>query len=667
MLPYSPPVSLNPAQRTAVEHIDSPLLVLAGAGSGKTRVVTEKLAWLTGRGFAPDQLLAITFTNKAAREMRERAQSRLRDAADALTICTFHALGLRLLQATPRMAGLRPGFSVLDADESTKTLKALAPPNIDNEGLYLLRSAIGQLKNDGHDPEQALTLASSPRERQVARLYADYQKRLSAWNAVDFDDLLRLPLQMLETEEEARRRWQARYRYFMVDEYQDTNGAQYRLLKALAGERGAFTVVGDDDQSIYAWRGADPENLHRLGHDYPTLRIVKLEQNYRCAGRILRAANAVIGNNDRPHPKTLWSALPEGPPIRVMPCRDDEHEAEKIAAELVAHHERSRCRWADCAVLYRGKHQARALEQALRLAQVPYVVAGGDSLFDHVEVKDALAYLRLVANPDDDGAFLRVVNTPRREIGATTLDRLGEEAARLHLSLAQTAGQDGVLTKLPARAGSALATFDRQLGTWRQRARQLDADALLGEILDGVGYAQHLLATSKGVDQSQRRQRNLDALRQVLKALSAQRRTGLAELTQLVAILSDRDDDDRDAVRLTTVHAAKGLEFHHVAVVGMEDGIFPHATSLDEGRLDEERRLFYVAVTRARQTLTLSYAEKRRRYGSIEACKPSRFLDEIPAAELHWEGREPERDAEHSRDLASSHFARMAALLGKPS
>jgi ATP-dependent DNA helicase Rep len=662
-LPHRKNVRLNPPQQAAVEHIDGPLLVLAGAGSGKTRVVTEKLAYLVARGFKPDELLAITFTNKAAREMRERAGSRLRDKAEALTISTFHALGLRVLQAEARFAGLRPGFSVLDADESFKALKDLAPSGISTDSLQWLRHTIGQLKNNGHTPEHAAALAGGARERQAVDLYAAYQKRLTAYNAVDFDDLIRLPLMMLEGDETLRARWQRRYRYLLVDEYQDTNGAQYRLLKSLTGERGAFTAVGDDDQSIYAWRGADPENLRRLGEDFPSLRIVKLEQNYRCAGRILRAANAVIGHNPRPHPKSLWSAIPDGPPIRVIVCRDSEHEAERVIGELIARRETTRCSWSDCAVLYRGNHQSRALEQALRLTRTPYAISGGDSLFDCAEIKDALAYLRLIANPTDDGAFLRVVNTPRREIGATTLEKLGEQAARLHLSLAQTAAQDSALQQLPPRSAAALAQFEEHLTGWRRQANRTGADVLLAEVLTTIGYEQHLQAVDKNAEQSKRRIRNLDSLKQILAGFARQRRVGLAELTQVVSLLSDGEDDDRDAVRLMTLHSAKGLEFRHVFIVGMEDGTLPHASSLDEGRVEEERRLFYVGVTRAKETLSLSYSERQRRYGSIEQREPSRFLVELPAAELHWEGREPERDADHSRDLARSHIARLTALL----
>ena len=658
-----PFVQLNPAQQTAVEHIDSPLLVLAGAGSGKTRVITEKLAHLVTRGFKSDELLAITFTNKAAREMRERAVSRLRERADALTISTFHALGLRVLQAEARFAGLRPGFSVLDADESLKTLKELAPSGLSADSVQWLRHTISQLKSAGHRPDEALALANGPRERQAAELYAAYQKRLTAYNAVDFDDLIRLPLAMLEQDETVRDRWQRRYRYVLIDEYQDTNGSQYRLLKALTGERGAFTAVGDDDQSIYAWRGADPENLRRLGEDYPTLHVVKLEQNYRCAGRILRAANAVIDRNSRPYPKSLWSAIPDGPPIRVMVCRDDEHEAERVVGELIARKEVTRSCWSDCAVLYRGNHQSRALEQALRLTRTPYLITGGDSLFDCAEIKDALAYLRLIANPSDDGAFLRVVNTPRREIGATTLEKLGDHAARLHLSLAQTAAQNSVLQQLSPRPAAALAQFEEQLAGWRRQANRAGADVLLDDILSAISYEKHLQATDKTPEQTQRRLHNLATLKQILAGFARQRRVGLAELTQVVALLSDTDNDDRDAVRLMTLHSAKGLEFRHVAIIGLEEGSFPHAASIDEGRLEEERRLFYVGLTRAKETLTLSYTERQRRYGSIEQRQPSRFLDELPAAELHWEGREPERDAEHSRDLAKSHLDRLSALL----
>ncbi|MCW5568395.1 MAG: UvrD-helicase domain-containing protein, partial [Dokdonella sp.] len=472
---------LNPQQRAAIDYCDGPLLVLAGAGSGKTRVITEKIAHLVKRRNLPAaKIAAITFTNKAAREMRERV-ARLVTAATAeeLTVCTFHALGLKFLQIEHARAGLRRGFSVLDADDSQGIIKDLAPKGIKNDALFALQSLLSRLKNDGLTPEQAGERATSAREREAAAIYAAYQRRLAAFNAVDFDDLIRLPLAILEQDAEVRAIWQERIRYLLLDEYQDTNSGQYRLVKALAGPRGAFTAVGDDDQSIYAWRGANPENLAELARDYPSLKVIKLEQNYRCARRILRAANALIANNSHLFEKRLWSEGNEGPPIRVLECRDDEHEAERVAAEISHLGERHKAPWSEFAVLYRGNHQSRPLEKALRLARIPYHLSGGTAFLERAEVKDLLAYLRLVSNPDDDAAFLRIVNVPRREIGATTLEKLGELAGARHLSLFRAAQHDGVLNQLGARPAGALVGFAGLVNGIVQKAERLPAAELV--------------------------------------------------------------------------------------------------------------------------------------------------------------------------------------------
>ncbi|MEW5308518.1 MAG: hypothetical protein WDW38_000471 [Sanguina aurantia] len=414
---------LNPQQLAAVEHCDSPLLVLAGAGSGKTSVITEKIAWLIARKhLSPSKIAAITFTNKAAREMRERVSKLVstEDAA-ALTVCTFHALGLKFLQIEHARAGLRRGFSVMDADDSESIIKELSPKGVKNDVLWGIRGLLSRAKNGGLSPEEALAAARSPAELEAATIYDMYQQRLAAFNAVDFDDLIRLPLRILEADEECREVWRERLRYLLVDEYQDTNDAQYRLLKVLTGERGGITCVGDDDQSIYAWRGANPENIDQLGHDWPNLRVIKLEQNYRCGKRILRTANQLIANNPHLHEKKLWSDHPEGAPIRVLECKEAEHEAERVAAIAAALAERHRARWHDIAILYRGNFQARPLEKAFRLARIPYHLTGALSFLDRAEVKDVLCYLRLLTNPSDDAAFLRVVNVPKREIGSTSL------------------------------------------------------------------------------------------------------------------------------------------------------------------------------------------------------------------------------------------------------
>ncbi|MEO6967928.1 MAG: UvrD-helicase domain-containing protein [Rhodanobacteraceae bacterium] len=656
---------LNPPQCAAVEYCAGPLLVLAGAGAGKTRVIVEKIVHLIAHGIVPPRkIAAITFTNKAAREMRERVARRVKDDdADALSVCTFHALGLKFLQIEYARAGLRRGFSVLDADDSDALIKELAGASVKPDRLFQLRSLLSRLKSDGLTPEQALDRARAPGELEAAQIYAAYQKRLAVFNAVDFDDLIRLPVAVLERDAEARLGWQERLRYLLVDECQDTNAAQYALLKLLSGESGAFTCVGDDDQSIYAWRGADPGNLDKLSRDYPQLRVIKLEQNYRCGQRILRAANALIAHNPHAHAKKLWSAHDEGAPIRVFECRDAEHEAERVAAGLIHLREKHALAWSDCAVLYRGNHQSRALEKALRLARVPYHLTGALSFLDRGEVKDALAYLRLLANPDDDAAFLRVVNVPRREIGASTLEKLGALAQSKHLSLLRAACSDVVLKQLPARPAAALAGFVALMDSLHAESKRGSAAELVEELLRRTGYAQHLAQQSKDATLGDRKLGNVKELIDWFRTMD-NGRTRAGDLAAQLALLAHADrDDSGDAVRLMTLHAAKGLEFRCVHIVGVEDGTLPHEGALDEGRLDEERRLFYVGITRARELLHLSFSAQARRYGQTFRKKPSRFLSELPPDDLHWQGRDPEADDASRREVATTHLERLTAML----
>lgn len=657
-------MSLNPQQRAAIEHVQGPLLVLAGAGSGKTRVITEKIAHLIKRHqLSASKIAAITFTNKASREMRERVGKLVSGSqAEGLTVCTFHALGLKFLQIEHARAGLRRGFSVFDADDAQNLIKELAPKGIKNDALFALQSLVSRAKNDGLTPEQAAMRANGAREREAAMIYELYQKRLAAFNAVDFDDLIRLPLSILESDAEARAIWQERIRYLLIDEYQDTNAGQYRLIKALAGARGAFTAVGDDDQSIYAWRGANPENLGELARDYPQLKVVKLEQNYRCARRILRAANALIAHNAHLFEKRLWSEAGEGPPIRVVECRDDEHEAERVAGEISFLAEKHKARWSDFAVLYRGNFQSRVLEKALRLARVTYHLTGGTAFLDRAEVKDLLAYLRLANNPDDDAAFLRVVNTPRRDIGATTLEKLGELAGARHVSLLQAARSDAVLAQLSARPGAALAGFVGLIAELASLAERMPAAELVGELIRRTRYAEHLTVQIKEPSLRQRRLENLEELADWFRAMQKDGASG--DLAAQLALLTNADrDDPGNAVRLMTLHAAKGLEFRFVFIVGVEEGVLPHEGSLEEGRVEEERRLMYVGITRAKEQLTLSYAKRKRRFGEIVTNDVSRFLQELPQDDLLWSGRDQQADAEHRKELASSHLARIASLL----
>jgi len=658
-------MSLNPQQRAAVEHCDGPLLVLAGAGSGKTRVITEKISHLIARRhLSPHKIAAITFTNKAAREMRERVARLVKgDAAQELSVCTFHALGLKFLQIEHAKLNLKRGFSVLDADDSAAIVRDLAPAASKPDQLFALRHLVSSAKGNGLSPESAAAQARSAREREAAGVYARYQKRLAAFNAVDFDDLIRLPLALLESDDETRAAWQERLRYLLIDEYQDTNAAQYQLVKQLDGARGAFTAVGDDDQSIYAWRGANPGNLDELARDYPALRVFKLEQNYRCSARILRTANALIRHNPHVHEKSLWSEHREGAPIRVLACRDDEHEAERVAADIAHLQQLHKTSWNEFAILYRGNHQSRAFEKALRLAQVPYRVTGGTAFLERGEVKDLLAYLRLIVNPEDDAAFLRIANVPRREIGATTLEKLGELAQSKHASMLHAAHSDGVLKQLAPRSASALAGFTALIDEFAASMRSTSAADLVAAIVQRTGFAEHLRQETRDPAALQRRMENLSELADWFRAMQKNgTRTG--DLAAQLALLAHADrDESGNQARLMTLHSAKGLEFRFVYIVGVEDGTLPHAGSIDEGRLEEERRLFYVGITRAKERLCLSYASRSRRYGEIVANEPSRFLAELPPGDLHWDGRDAELDAETKREVAGSHIARLASLL----
>ncbi|MFC5742515.1 UvrD-helicase domain-containing protein [Dyella tabacisoli] len=656
---------LNPQQLAAVEHCDGPLLVLAGAGSGKTSVITQKIAYLIARKkLAPAKIAAITFTNKAAREMRERVGKLIssEDAA-ALTVCTFHALGLKFLQIEHARAGLRRGFSVLDADDSESIVKELAPKGIKSDALFGIRNLLSRAKNAGLSPEQAQAAARSPKELDAAMIYQLYQARLAAFNAVDFDDLIRLPLQILETDEEARTAWQERLRYLLVDEYQDTNDAQYRLLKLLTGERGRITCVGDDDQSIYAWRGANPENIDQLGKDWPNLRVIKLEQNYRCGKRILRAANMLIANNPHLHEKKLWSDHPEGPPIRVLECKENEHEAERVAAIATTLAEKHKARWHDIAILYRGNFQARPLEKALRLARIPYHLTGALSFLDRAEVKDLLCYLRLLTNPSDDAAFLRVVNVPKREIGATTLEKLGQIAQTKHASLLDAARSDAVLRQLTPRPAAALSSFTNLLDELRSASLHQNAADLVDTVLTRTRYAEQIAASTTDAALRDRRLGNLRELADWFRAMQ-KGGNSVGDLASQLALLSHADrDEPGNAVRMMTLHSAKGLEFRFVFIVGCEDGTLPHEGALDEGRIDEERRLMYVGITRAKEMLTLSWSAKTKRYGEVHSNQPSRFLHELPQVDLHWQGKDPEADKEVVRETAESHMAKIAAML----
>ena len=663
---------LNPRQREAVRYLDGPSLVLAGAGSGKTRVITAKIAHLVEHaGVAPRHIVALTFTNKAAREMKARVEKLLsgRDTR-GLHVSTFHTFGLLLLRRELAAAGLRAGFSILDEQDVEQLLGELARQHTpDRQALQAARHRISDWKNAGIDPATALSRAEDDREAFHAALYRAYGEALQAYNALDFDDLILRPVQLLEHDAELRERWQNRVRHLLVDEYQDTNGAQYRLVQLLVGVRAAFTVVGDDDQSIYAWRGARPENLARLKADFPQLRVIKLEQNYRSTGRILRAANELIRHNPHVFEKRLWSELGPGDPIRIIHCRDEEAEAERVAAEIVQQRFRHGHRYADFAILYRGNHQARPFEKALRTHGTPYFLSGGTAFFARTEIKDLMAYLRLLSNSDDDAAFLRIVNTPRREIGPTTLQKLGAWAGERRCSLFDAIADLGLQAQLATRPLQRLLEFRDWLEGLQRLALAQPPAQVLEQLLRDLDYHDWLRQTSGSDKAAERRWENVRDLVEWLERLHAGEHRG-ETLPELVAHLSlmdilERQDEDQagDRVALMTLHAAKGLEFPVVFLVGMEEGLLPHQSSIEEENIEEERRLAYVGITRARRRLIITTAERRRRSGELVRCEPSRFLKELPEEDLQQEGRGVKLSEEERMARGRASIAGLKALL----
>jgi ATP-dependent DNA helicase Rep len=625
-------VKLNPAQLEAVRHLDSPLLVLAGAGSGKTRVITQKIAWLVeDYGVRPSQIAAITFTNKAAKEMKERVAKLIGGRAEGLIVSTFHALGVRILRQEAGKIGLKPGFSILDAADTTALYQELAG-NVDKLRLRALQSRVSLWKNQLVEPEIALAEAADDIESAAATLYAAYERTLRAYQAVDFDDLIRLPVKLFSDNDDVAERWRSRLWHVLVDEYQDTNRGQYRLLRLLTRGRDSFTAVGDDDQSIYAWRGADSENLRLLRDDYPSLKVVKLEQNYRSTARILTAANALIANNPKLFDKQLWSEHGQGDAIHVQSCRDGDHEAEWVVSRLSAHRFERRTKFSDYAILYRGNHQARVIEQQLRAQKIPYVISGGQSFFDRAEVKDITSYLRLLSNQDDDPAFIRAVTTPKRGIGGTTLEALGRAAGRRHQSLFAAIYAPGLDAELSVKQRTALREFGDFIKRMEARAANEPAGKVLNDIVRAIGYESWLFESLEPRE-AEGRWSNVSDLVDWLDKKGLEENKNLLELAQSVALLSmlDKEEGAADAVQLATLHAAKGLEFRHVFLVGVEEGLLPHRDSLEPGKLEEERRLMYVGITRAQASLTVSHCDKRKQGRELMAREPSRFIVEMGA------------------------------------
>lgn len=644
---------LNPKQREAVDYVAGPLLVLAGAGSGKTSVITRKIAYLIQRcGIPARHIAAVTFTNKASREMKERV-SKLVSGPEArgLTVSTFHNLGLNIIRSEHKALGYKPGFSIFDSEDAKALIRDLmmkeGEENSDRIGEFQME--ISNWKNAMLSPAEARSRAKTDDQAALAHIYETYNRYLKAYNALDFDDLILLPVRLFAEHPDILSKWRQKIRYLLVDEYQDTNLAQYELVKQIVGDRGALTVVGDDDQSIYAWRGARPENLARLEQDFPTLKLIKLEQNYRSTSLILRAANTLIANNPHMFDKALWSELGDGDRIRVIRCRHEDAEAEQIAAEILDLKLKKNIPFKDFAVLYRGNHQSRLLEIKMQAFQVPYRMSGGTSFFAKNEIKDAMAYLRLLTNPNDDAAFLRIVNVPRREIGPSTLEKLGNYATERHISLNEAVSEVGLEQVLSGKALERVRRFSDWLRRTTERCYQEDPVVVVKQMFTDIEYDQWLYQNANTPKAAERRMENVWYLvDSVKKMMEADKGTadeiGLEEAVSKL-ILRDmleqqEEEDDSDKVHMLTLHASKGLEFPHVFIMGLEEELLPHRNSIEEDNIEEERRLMYVGITRAQRTLALTYSATRKQYGEKIETIPSRFLDEIPDDDLIWEGGE---------------------------
>ena len=660
---------LNPEQYRAATHGDGPMLILAGAGTGKTRVLTARIAWLVAQGVDPASILAVTFTNKAAKEMRERVAGSVNsEQAKLITLSTFHALCVRMLRRHAHLLGYKENFSIFDESDQMGLMKKLAARIHDKENPLdpnLARNVISKAKNFGiGEPEETGTALGS--------LFSKYQSELRTLNAMDFDDLLLKARELLRDHPEAREDLRSRYHHIMVDEFQDTNKLQLELVSLLAGdERPNICVVGDDDQSIYGWRGAEASNLLEFERHFPDPEIIKLEQNYRSTDVILKVANRLIKNNARRRGKNLWSDRTEGDPVRILSAADDKTEAEFIADEIQSSGpQSSKARpWTDFAILYRMNAQSRQFEEVLRERRIPYRVVGGKSFFDRREVKDVVAYLGALLNPDDDNALLRVLANPPRGIGAATLQLATEAGAKNGKGLLAILNDPEHLDVSSSRTRGAIQRFTEDWGAYRIQLQTpgADAAAILRSILDECGYFEDLKKSCKTDEESDNRQENV---RELLNALSGycQRHPkegarGFLDGLMLEQEKEEEKAEERDGVTLITLHAAKGLEYPEVWLVGAEEGLLPHERSKSEGTIDEERRLLYVGITRARHRLTITHCATRRKFGSVMSCTSSSFLLELAGEGVESGSMEEILSAPLEEEEILDGFAQMRAML----
>ncbi len=665
---------LNPRQKEAVEFIGGPLLVLAGAGSGKTSVITRKIAYLIETcGIEARNIAAVTFTNKAAREMKERVLQLVQGKASrGLTVSTFHNLGLTIIRREHRALGMKPGFSLFDDQDSRILIRdLLLHHDEDADHVNTVQNQISAWKNEMITPQQAISQADGPLEVLCSRAYEAYERSLRAYNAVDFDDLILVPVRLFDENPDVLTRWQNKIRYLLVDEYQDTNLSQYRLVRQLVGHRTGLTVVGDDDQSIYAWRGARPENLAQLQTDFPSLKLVKLEQNYRSTSRILKAANTLIANNPHVFEKTLWSEMGMGDPIRVIHVPHEDAECERIATEILERHIREKAPFKDFAILYRGNHQARLLEIKLQNFKVPYKLSGGTSFFARAEIKDLMGYFKVLINRDDDNAFLRTINVPRREIGPVTLLALGEYATGRGVSLYAAINELGVEQVLKPQALARLRNFSEMMERLHDQCHRANPITAIHDLIAEIGYEDWIRSNSSSDGVAEKRIQNVwflvESLKNTLERLQEDEpdagiEEAIARLVLLDLLERQEEEDDSDRVQLMTLHASKGLEFPHVYLMGVEEDLLPHRNSIDGDTVEEERRLAYVGITRAQRTLALTLASKRKQFGEWQNCEPSRFLEELPPEDLEVEGK-GQMDPERNRARGKQTLAGLRSLL----
>ncbi|WP_249962378.1 DNA helicase Rep [Histophilus somni] len=670
-------MKLNAQQQQAVEYTQGPCLVLAGAGSGKTRVIINKIAYLIEHcGYLPKQIAAVTFTNKAAREMKDRvAHSIGKEKTRGLLVSTFHTLGFDIIKQEYKHLGFKANMTLFDEYDQMALLKEITADLLkeDKELLREAVSAISRWKNELILPKQAFTQVRDSKQQTFAKCYERYNNQIRAYNALDFDDLIMLPTLLFLQNQEVRSKWQEKIRYLLVDEYQDTNTSQYELVKLLVGQHTHFTVVGDDDQSIYSWRGAQPQNMARLKNDFPQLQVIKLEQNYRSNQRILHCANILIANNDHVFEKRLFSTLEQGEKLQVLEAKNEEHEAELVVGELITHRFMYKTNYRDYAILYRGNHQSRLFEKVLMQNRIPYKISGGTSFFSRAEIKDMMAYLRVLINQDDDAALLRIINTPKREIGSVTLAKVGKLAQEKHISLFDAIFDFDLIHQLNPKSYNALQGFAYWIVELNDEIQRSEPEQAIKRMLAQLHYEEYLYEHANNPKIAEMQSKNVATLFEwVAVMLKGDEFNEPMSLSQVVSHLTLRDmlernetDEESNQVQLMTLHASKGLEFPHVFLIGMEENILPHQTSIDEDNVEEERRLAYVGITRAQKSLTFSLCKERKQFGEIFKPEPSRFLSELPQDDLQWERNETHATEQEKKEMKNAGFASLRAILNQ--